>query len=88
MAINNSNMTMPESVWRAYIDNEIANKDYEYVREIYERLLERTKHIKIWVSYAQFEASIDSKDVCREILKRGEENFKDNPDSKEVKHHK
>ena len=43
---------MPERVWKAYIDNEIENKQYDYVRELYEKLLERSKHVKIWISYA------------------------------------
>ena len=29
----------------------------ERVRALYERLLERTKHVKVWLSYARFEAS-------------------------------
>lgn len=29
----------------------------ERTRQLYERLLDRTKHLKVWVSYAQFEAS-------------------------------
>jgi hypothetical protein len=38
------------------------------VRSIYERLLARTKHVKIWTSFAQFEASIDARDSCRALL--------------------
>jgi hypothetical protein len=26
-------------------------------RQLYERLLDRTKHLKVWTSYAEFEAS-------------------------------
>lgn len=29
----------------------------ERVRELYERLLDRTKHVKVWISYATFEAT-------------------------------
>jgi hypothetical protein len=32
------------------------------VRELYERLLDRTQHVKVWASYAQFEASKDVPD--------------------------
>lgn len=45
-------MNMPETVWRAYIDTQIALKNYDKVRELYERLIERSKHVKIWISYA------------------------------------
>ena len=34
----------------------------ERVRRLYERLLERTQHVKVWLSYAQFEASREGKD--------------------------
>lgn len=52
LAINNSQLYMPETVWKAFIDNEIEEKEYDKVRELYERLLERTQHLKIWISYA------------------------------------
>ena len=29
------------------------------MRELYERLLDRTQHLKVWASYAAFEASKD-----------------------------
>lgn len=29
----------------------------ERVRTLYERLLERTSHVKVWLSFAQYEAS-------------------------------
>jgi len=45
-------MNMPETVWRAYLDNEMELKNYDKARDLYERLLERSKHIKIWVAYA------------------------------------
>lgn len=32
------------------------------VRELYERLLDRTQHVKVWASYAAFEASKDVPD--------------------------
>ncbi|RID54184.1 hypothetical protein BRARA_G01524 [Brassica rapa] len=41
----------------AYIDFEIAEGELERTRALYERLLDRTKHYKVWVSFAKFEAS-------------------------------
>ncbi|KAL3499253.1 hypothetical protein ACH5RR_038346 [Cinchona calisaya] len=41
----------------AYIDFEISEHEFEKTRCLYERLLNRTKHIKVWLSYAKFEAS-------------------------------
>jgi crooked neck len=53
---------MPEAAWKAYIDFEIEEaqaSDEEdpfcKVRELYNRLLELTKHVKVWLSYARFE---------------------------------
>lgn len=43
---------MPELVWKAYIDFYIADKNYEKVRELFARLMERSKHVKVWLSYA------------------------------------
>ncbi|KAK2967474.1 hypothetical protein RJ640_000631 [Escallonia rubra] len=41
----------------AYIDFEISEGEFERTRQLYERLLDRTKHLKVWISYAKFEAS-------------------------------
>lgn len=41
----------------AYIDFEISEGEFEKTRRLYERLLERTKHLKVWISFAKFEAS-------------------------------
>ncbi|KAL6533404.1 Crooked neck-like protein 1 [Orobanche minor] len=46
-----------ELLWKAYIDFEISECEYERSRTLYERLLNRTKHSKGWISYAKFEAS-------------------------------
>lgn len=45
-------MNMPETIWRAYIDNQIKTQNFEKVRELYERLIDRSKHVKIWISFA------------------------------------
>ena len=55
MAINRPNLDMPENVWKAYIDLEISLNSTERVRDLYSRLLARTKHVKVWLSYAKFE---------------------------------
>lgn len=46
---------MPEAVWKAYIDFEIQSKEPERVRDLYERLLSQTKHVKVWISFAKSE---------------------------------
>lgn len=40
-------MDMPELLWKAYIDMELAEGDFDNVRKLYERLLEKTGHFKV-----------------------------------------
>ena len=79
---------MPEGVWKAFIDFEIENVNdgnYKRVRDLYERLLEITQHVKVWISYAQFEYE-QAKDAAksRGIYDKAYTNFKETePDLKE-----
>ncbi|KAL4401360.1 NineTeen Complex (NTC) component [Malassezia pachydermatis] len=45
-------MDMPEVLWKAYIDFEFNEREMERVEALYERLLEKTSHVKVWISYA------------------------------------
>ncbi|KAK3900729.1 Pre-mRNA-splicing factor clf-1 [Staphylotrichum tortipilum] len=58
LAISQPILDMPEVVWKAYIDFEEEEGEYERTRELYERLLEKADHPKVWISYAQFEINI------------------------------
>ena len=40
-----------------YLQFEIDEDEFDRARELYERLLDRTKHLKVWISFAEFEAS-------------------------------
>ena len=42
-------------LWKSYIDFEIENEERDKARKLYKRLLERTQHLKVWMSYAAFE---------------------------------
>eukprot|EP00271_Cylindrocystis_brebissonii_P015645 TRINITY_DN385_c0_g6_i1.p1 TRINITY_DN385_c0_g6~~TRINITY_DN385_c0_g6_i1.p1 ORF type:complete len:750 (+),score=202.63 TRINITY_DN385_c0_g6_i1:187-2436(+) len=57
LAISQPLLDMPEQLWKAFIDFEISEGEHDRTRQLYERLLERTKHVKVWTSYAQFEAT-------------------------------
>ncbi|CAI0459050.1 unnamed protein product [Linum tenue] len=57
LAIAQPALDMPELLWKAYVDFEISEKQIDRTRQLYERLLDRTKHLKVWISYAKFEAS-------------------------------
>jgi len=75
LAISQTLLDMPEVLWKSYIDFEIELEEFDRTRELYERLLKRTEHVKVWISYAEFEAST-GEEVCllqaRAIFKRGD----------------
>lgn len=48
---------MPELLWKAYIDLETEEGEREKARSLYERLLNLSGHVKVWISYALFEAT-------------------------------
>ena len=80
LAINQPLMDMPELLWKAYIDFEEEQEEFENCRQLYERLLERTQHVKVWLSYAKFEVSADSEhgiQNAREVFKRANKALKD-----------
>jgi crooked neck len=43
-------------LWKSFIDFEIEEGEASNARKLYERLLDKTSHVKVWISYAQFEA--------------------------------
>ncbi|KAL7753464.1 NineTeen Complex (NTC) component [Sorochytrium milnesiophthora] len=57
IAISQPVLDMPEVLWKAYIDFELEEEEYGRTRELYDRLLQRTEHVKVWISYARFELS-------------------------------
>ncbi|KAA8895894.1 hypothetical protein FN846DRAFT_911236 [Sphaerosporella brunnea] len=59
LAISQETLDMPELVWKAYIDFEEESAEFERTRALFERLLERTDHVKVWISYAHFEINAD-----------------------------
>lgn len=46
---------MPEVLWKAYIDFEISEGERERARHLYERLIQLSGHVKVWIAYALFE---------------------------------
>ncbi|GAO18172.1 uncharacterized protein UV8b_01247 [Ustilaginoidea virens] len=62
LAVSQEQLDMPELLWKAYIDFEEEEGEYERTRELYKRLLEKTDHVKVWISYAHFEVNIPEDD--------------------------
>lgn len=85
LAISQPLLDMPEVLWKAYIDFEIGLEEYDRTRQLYDRLLQRTQHVKVWISYAEFETTTEEEasiDKARVIFKRGDKTLK-GEDSKE-----
>ena len=58
LAVDQPVLDMPELLWKAYIDFEEEEGEYDRTRKLYERLLDKTDHVKVWISYAHFEINI------------------------------
>jgi len=56
LAISQSPLSMPEILWKAYIDFEVEEGERGIARALYERLIALSAHVKVWMSYALFEA--------------------------------
>ncbi|GMH84236.1 hypothetical protein TrST_g691 [Triparma strigata] len=57
LAVSQEALDMPEVLWKSYIDFEIGCGEGGKARELFERLLEKTGHVKVWISFANFEAT-------------------------------
>lgn len=62
LAVGQQELDMPELLWKAYIDFEEEEGEWENTRSLYERLLEKTDHVKVWISYAHFEINVPDDD--------------------------
>lgn len=88
LAVEQPILDMPEIVWKAFIDFEIDQQEYEKCRELYNRLLSKTQHVKVWLSYAQFEANNTENgelnlDKARKIYRKAFESLRNTPKSNE-----
>jgi len=75
LAISQTLLDMPEVLWKSYIDFEVEQGEFDRTRELYERLLKRTEHVKVWISYADFETTTEEEasiQQARSIFKRGD----------------
>ncbi|KAG7355759.1 HAT Half-A-TPR repeat containing protein [Nitzschia inconspicua] len=79
LAVSQPSLDMPEVLWKTYIDFEIDEGEGDHARRLYERLLERTNHVKVWISYAQFEGSEIGMGMpkAREVMEKAYDMLKD-----------
>lgn len=66
LGIDQPSLDMPELVWKAYIDFEEYEEQYDRVRQLYERLLQKTDHVKVWINYARFEINVPEEEETEE----------------------
>jgi len=74
---------MPELLWKSYIDFEISQKETHKARILFERLLERTAHVKVFISFAQFEATAGDLEAARGVFDRGYKTLRENDQREE-----
>ena len=79
LAIAQPALDMPEQLWKAFIDFEIEEGEGDNARRLFKRLLDKTGHVKVWISYAQFEGSEvgAGMDTCREVFQRAYDKLKE-----------
>ena len=86
LAISQQLVDMPEMLWKAYIDFELEQEEYENARQLYNHLLERTQHIKVWLSFAKFESSTGLEEGvtnARSVYDRADKALKSSDSSEE-----
>jgi len=74
LAVAQPELDMPEILWKAFIDFEVGEEEWTNARSLYRKLLERTSHVKIWISWAHFEAGVPQEGqaaVARDVFKKG-----------------
>ena len=62
LAVSQQRLDMPEILWKSFIDFEIEQEETDKARDLYRRLLSKTQHVKVWMSFAQFELSVQHED--------------------------
>ena len=47
LGVEQKRLDMPELLWKAFIDFEIEQQEYDHARRLYGRLLKKTQHVKV-----------------------------------------
>ncbi|CAM9627411.1 unnamed protein product [Chrysoparadoxa australica] len=83
LAISQPVLDMPEVLWKGYIDMEIQeaadgnSEGTDNARALYKRLLDKAQHVKVWISFAQFElANGGGLAACRSAFQEGYDSLK------------
>lgn len=73
----------PEHLWKAYIEYENENGNIENASKLYDRLLAKSKHPKVWISYALFLASVKDMVGARRSIENAYNFFKESKQDEE-----
>lgn len=75
-ALSLENLKSPEDIWKFYIEYETINKNYDKVRKLYENLINKTNHVKVYNSFAKFEENNKDYLRCRIIYEKANNYYK------------
>uniref|UniRef100_A0A6G1SF92 Crooked neck-like protein 1 n=1 Tax=Aceria tosichella TaxID=561515 RepID=A0A6G1SF92_9ACAR len=73
LALGQDELDDRADVWKAYIDFEKEQGDYNIVVGLYKELLESTNHVKVWISYAQYCAEVGEHGEARAVFSKANE---------------
>ncbi len=86
LAVAQTGLDSPELLWKFYIDAEIARSNWDAVRQLYARLLQKTQHPRVWESYARFELAQGNVERARNIYLEGFDGPLKNEDTKQQRY--
>eukprot|EP00747_Dinoflagellata_sp_TGD_P157454 gnl/TRDRNA2_/TRDRNA2_177741_c2_seq3.p1 gnl/TRDRNA2_/TRDRNA2_177741_c2~~gnl/TRDRNA2_/TRDRNA2_177741_c2_seq3.p1 ORF type:complete len:341 (-),score=-7.02 gnl/TRDRNA2_/TRDRNA2_177741_c2_seq3:125-1147(-) len=86
IALSQPTLDVPELLWKSYIEYECKRMKRANVRKLYERILKKTQHIKVWLSYADFEARPLTIRVKNDQIEREERPEFREPKAREIYH--
>ena len=67
LALQQSELDDAEAVWKCYIEMECCAGEWQRARDLYERLVQLTQHVKVWLSFASFEALAQRKKLKLQV---------------------
>merc|ERR1719502_2495370 len=77
LAIQQERLDMPELVWKRYIDLEVSHDEFDRGRKVWQRLLAKSHHVRVYIAYSEFEANTaESMPRFREAMEQGVRHFK------------
>ena len=77
LAVSQEELDRPELLWKFFIDFEIALAEIDNAVVLYERLLERTQHVKVFISFGKFLAENERTEEARDCFLRAEKSTKE-----------